>query len=121
MLYTTALFTINDNHTLADNLFSTLLIIVLMPLISPPIVTMAYKITTLKADFEAFKTILDERTFSIPEYVQLAEYIYQAETKLDEYLVSPLTSHSLLLYHPHPLTNITLGNKQPKTALSTRI
>ncbi|KAI4229416.1 MAG: hypothetical protein L6R36_000870 [Xanthoria steineri] len=45
---------------------------------------MAYKITTLKADFEAFKTILDERTFSIPEYVQLAEYIYQAETKLDD-------------------------------------
>lgn len=55
---------------------------------------MAHKITTLKAGFEAFKTVLDERTFSIPEYVQLAECIYQAETKLDGYLVSPPTSPS---------------------------
>ncbi|CAL8582340.1 hypothetical protein XPA_008007 [Xanthoria parietina] len=53
---------------------------------SPPTITMAHKITTLKAGFEAIKTMLDERTFSIPEYVQLAECIYQAETKLDSYL-----------------------------------
>ncbi|CAO1601102.1 hypothetical protein XANCAGTX0491_004766 [Xanthoria calcicola] len=56
---------------------------------------MAHKITTLKAGFEAFKTVLDERTFSIPEYVQLAECIYQAETKLDGYLET--SSQKLLL------------------------
>ncbi|KAI4219153.1 MAG: hypothetical protein LQ349_008441 [Xanthoria aureola] len=56
---------------------------------------MAHKITTLKAGFEAFKTVLDERTFSIPEYVQLAECIYQAETKLDNYLET--SSQKLLL------------------------